>query len=191
MPTCRNCKRVVCLHGFSSHFGRIVIGVTDHCYVISRPYHCKQCMEIRKQKMAQARLLASNHGVKFGVPQKVKGQYTVMAWDAMILSFYADSHGARFPAFLTRRAGVDIGPIDFLRSMFDKGIKPRCVSKSLLELYTKKYTTIHVRYKGDYNIAIRLQPNKIWSPYGEFADKMRYNGRIPALLRLSFGRLKL
>ena len=45
---------------------------------------------------------------------------------------------------------------------------------------------MHVKYERDYKLANCLQPNKVWSTYGEFVDKLCYNGQIPTAKYLAY-----
>ena len=179
MPICPNCKRHMRPHGFQArHFGRVIIDQTDHYYIISRRYICTACKERKSQMVGEAKRLANAIGVEIE-QKKVQWQYTFMAWDQRILPLYADGRGSEFPAFLTNRSGVDLGIIDLCRPLIDKGTRPGAILKVLLELHTKEFTKRNLRYERDYKISKRLQSNKVLPPFGEFADKSRYNGHVP------------
>ena len=73
--------------------------------------------------VGEAKRLANAIGVEIE-QKKVQWQYTFMAWDQRILPLYADGRGSEFPAFLTKRSGVDLGIIDLCRPLIDKGTRP-------------------------------------------------------------------
>ena len=64
---------------------------------------------------------------------KVNLQTTFMGWDSRILPLFPDGVGKEFPAFLTKRAGVDLAIVDLIRPLFNKSIRPECFSEILLE----------------------------------------------------------
>ena len=179
MPRCPHCKKFGQPHGFQhNHFGRIVVDQKDHYYIISRRYKCEACKKRKEDLVTQAHHVASQMGAEIEV-KKMNFQYTYMAWDMRILHLYADGRGAEFPAFLTKKAGVDVSLIDLMRPLCDKGVRPKAMSQTLLELQTKEFTKRHIRYERDYKMRKRLESNLVLPSFGEFADKHRYNGRVP------------
>ena len=55
---------------------------------------------------------------------KVNLQYTFIGWDSgRVLPLFPDDTGKEFPAYLTKRAGVENTIIDLLRPLFNKSIR--------------------------------------------------------------------
>ena len=54
-------------------------------------------------------------------------------------------YGSSFPAFLTHRAAVDVSVVDWMRPLFDKGVRPEGFSKMLLEQHTNNYTRVYTK----------------------------------------------
>ena len=78
---------------------------------------------------------------------KVNFKYGFMGWNKQSLPLLADGRGDLFPAFSTRKAGVDKLLIDMMRPLFDSGIRPEKFSDILLELHSKKHTRMHLQHE--------------------------------------------
>ena len=181
MPCCPNCltNNRVDPHAFhDNHFGRIVVDQTENYYIVSRRYICKTCKE-RKDGIKKTMIaMAKEKNVEVEI-KKVKLQYTFMGWDRRILPLFADGRGKEFPAFLTKRAGLDNSLVDWMRALFDKGPRPQALSNMLLEFHTKEFTRRNIRYERDIIAKKRINPSGVYALFGEFADKLKYNGAVP------------
>lgn len=122
--------------------------------------------------------MAQEHNVEVEVTE-VKLQYTFMGWDRRILPLFADGRGKEFPALLTKRAGIDISLLDWMRPLYDHGICPNGLSSILLEFHTKRFTRSNIKYERYIAKMKRLDPSCVHPLFGEFANKQKYNGSVP------------
>ena len=102
-----------------------------------------------------------------------------MGWDRRILPLFADGVGDEFPAFLTKRAGVDLSIIDWMMPLFDKGVKAKALEEMLLEFHSKQFFKRHIWYEHDMSAKRRLNPNFNYPMFGEFGDKELFNRKSP------------
>ncbi|KAL7535665.1 hypothetical protein ACHAXR_006652, partial [Thalassiosira sp. AJA248-18] len=181
MPACPNCRcnHRVARHGFhANHFGRVIVDAKDNYSTVGCRYVCHTCQENKKNLHESVERLAESQNVEIEVTN-VKLQYTFMGWDRRILPLFADGRGKEFPAFLTKRAGLDNSLIDLMRPLFDNGVRPKSLSGILLELHTKEFTRRNIRYERDIAAKKRLDPSIVYPLFGHFADKELYNGHVP------------
>jgi hypothetical protein len=184
MPCCPTCLSK-CRVGFhcwrDNHIGRRICDMTTHYYTISRRYKCHTCHDRVKAFQAVA------EGVGYMVNEEVDEvevelqQYTFMGWDQRSLPHLPFGYGSKFPAFLTHRGGIDLGAIDLMRSLFDKGVRPESFSKTILELHAKKYTKDYIEREYDY---VRRRSQVFFDGgdpglYSTFSDKRLYGGLVP------------
>eukprot|EP00978_Attheya_sp_CCMP212_P037953 scaffold183316_cov56-Attheya_sp.AAC.3 len=91
-------------------------------------------------------------------------------------------YGNEFPAFLTWRGGIDLGIIDLMRPLHDKGVRSEALSDILLELHSKAYTKSYFRREKLIERDTALDPGSL-SPqkglFSEFSDKEKYDGVVP------------
>ena len=190
MPTCPCCKSNsrVKRHAFhDKHFGRLVISQKDKYTLIGSRYWCWKCKEDNEQskisfKREEAKMKAQAEAMGVEVEIKMKRskiQYTFMGWDRRILPLFANGVGAEFPAFLTKRAGLDLSVIDWMIPLFDKGVKGQALEEMLLEFHTKAFYKRGIRYEHDMSNKRKLNPSNNYSLFGEFDDKSKYNGQVP------------
>ena len=100
-PTCRRNDKVE-VHGFSDHYGRRVIDMHTHYYIISRRYICQHCKS------------ANNKDT----------QYTFTASNEVSVSLLPYSLGNEFPAILTHKGALDKKVLHEMRALFVSGLKP-------------------------------------------------------------------
>ena len=189
MPNCLCCKtnHRVSPRGFQRHFRRLIINQQDNYYIIGRSYYCKKCQEDNEQskisferQAAKLKAQAEELGIEAEITVKrSKIPYTFMGWDRRILPLFADGVGDEFPAFLTKRAGVDLSIIDWMMPLFDKGVKAKALEEMLLEFHSKQFFKRHIRYEHDMSAKRRLNPNFNYPMFGEFGDKELFNGKSP------------
>ena len=179
-PTCKSNEQVANNGFHHDHFGRVIVGLKETYYVMTRRYCCYSCCKKSKevaQVIDQAFINNENVTVEKAIDEL---RYNFMGWDEQSLSLLPFGRGSEFPAFLTHKAGVDKLIVDMMRPLFDKGIKPESLSNMLLELHTAEFTMKSVRH--EYEIKSRLNspflPKKN-EPLGDFADKFKYRGIVP------------
>jgi hypothetical protein len=184
-PTCK-CNQQVSNMGFhANHFGRLIVGLTETYYVITRRYRCYSCMRKSNDlSLTFDEVCAQVDGVS--AERTVdKIQYNFMGWDERILPLYPLGRGSEFPAVLTWRAGVDKKVVAMMRPLFDKGFKPESMANMLMELHTLEFTKKCIRHeyeiKGKRNQAAfgLLASATKDELLGDFADKKKYNGVLP------------
>ena len=141
MPCCPTCKsnEHVGNKGFhDKHFGRLIIGLRENYYAISRRYVCYSCMK-KSDDIESVIDQSLNENENVSVEKTVdKLQYNFMGWNSQSLPLLPLGRGSEFPAFLSWKAGVDKTVIDMMRPLFDKGSKPESFSNMLLELHTSE-----------------------------------------------------
>ena len=185
MPCCPTCKsnEHVGNKGFhDKHFGRLIIGLRENYYAISRRYVCYSCMK-KSDDIESVIDQSLNENENVSVEKTVdKLQYNFMGWNSQSLPLLPLGRGSEFPAFLSWKAGVDKTVIDMMRPLFDKGFKPESFSNMLLELHTSEFTRKSLRHeyeiKGRKNQQ-RLDRTEVFEPLGGFADKLKYRGIVP------------
>lgn len=186
MPCCPTCNsnENVGNNGFhSNHFGRLIVGLKENYYAISRSYCCYSCM--RRSKDVEAAVdQAFDEDEHISVEKMVDTiQYTFMGWDNHSLPLFPLGRGSEFPAFLTHRAGVDKVIIDLMRPLFDKGLKPESLSNTLLELHTAEFAMKSLRHeyeiKRNKKNKLNLASSEHLEPLGDFADKLKNRGLVP------------
>jgi hypothetical protein len=179
MPACPCCKSKarVTIHGFhSKHYGRIVVGLTEIYYIISRRYRCEGCREksdALKRSISEA--FQSANGTTVDVEKS--HQYTFMAWNEHSLPLLPRSLSLEFPAFLTRKAGLDKVVVDLMFPLINKGVRLEAISDMLLELHSKKYTKSHIRYEEDNHHLNQYGGG--YPEYSEFDNEHGYHGKVP------------
>ncbi len=179
MPSCPNCKcnNRVGPHAFrDNHFGRVVVSLTETYYIISRRYICHECKQMIEQAKSDVESHASAKNLSVQIESSSR-QYTFMAWDRRILPLYKDGRGELFPAILTWKAGIDKEVMDFMRSLYDAGVRPERFSDMLREWHSKKFTKLCIRHEFDHLAC--PSTSKKHSLLGDFRDKLKYRGLVP------------
>ena len=96
-----------------------------------------------------------------------------------ILPLFANGVGAEFPAFLTKRVGLDLSVIDWMIPLFDKGVKGHALKKILLEFHTKAFYKRGICQDHDMSNKRKLNPSNNYQLFSEFNDKSKYIGQVP------------
>jgi hypothetical protein len=200
MPACPNCATNSCVtpHAFrSDHSARKICGLNTNYFMISRRYICSTCKEEAATAKRVAFRLAREVGLNVTMTDsdeeeeanvgdtaspaasKPPPEYTFMGWDKSSVPHLPWGYSMEFPAFLTRRNGLDMEVVDLMRQAFEKGVRPEALSKIMLELHTKRYTKAYI--KREYNLSHHrlLQPDYDPGMYSTFGDKKRYGGLVP------------
>ena len=169
-----------------------MIDFYGHYFLISRRYICNKCEEEAKaakvvnDAQEAARRAAEKSGGSIEIVQHLElPSYTFMAWDKGSIQRLPDGLGDNFPAFLTHRAAVDIKLLDFMRPLFQAGVRPEQFQDLLLELATKQHAQ---EWKKREHMIIREWRNQIRNEndaegdvmFGEFGDKQTYCGYVPS-----------
>ena len=91
--------------------------------------------------------------------------------------------GLEFPAYLTKKAGLDKKVIKMMRPLFVSGLRPEQFSNMLRELHTLRHAEEHLRYEQQLSRRRKLRTidfNGDNPPlFSEFGDKKLYNGLVP------------
>ncbi|KAL7546679.1 hypothetical protein ACHAWF_010011 [Thalassiosira exigua] len=183
MPCCPNCKTNAHVepHCFrDNHAGRVVVGLKETYYLVSRRYICHECKQTAGLAKAHVENFAKERGLNVTVGDDDRN-YTWMGWDKRILPLFSNGHGEYFPAFLTWRAGVDKVLIDLMRPLFfDGGFRPERFADLLLELHSKEFTKKCIQHEHDI-VAKKISLNNAAEilPLSNFADKRKYRGLVP------------
>ena len=142
MPACPNCltNSNVSQFGFrlGDHYGRLVFRLKDTYYLLSQRYKCHECERLRS---IQQSLQGDEH-----TNDKEKRTYMFMGYNMKSTPLLPYSYGDHLNAFLTRKAGVHMEVIDFMRPLFDSGVKRETFSKLMVELHSKEHTRCHIQY---------------------------------------------
>ena len=119
----------------------------------------------------------------------IRQQCTFMGYDLRSRAYLPHGYGDDYPAFHTHRGGVDLEVIDEMRSLFNKGLRPDSLSSHMLELKSKRYYKSYIKRE---HLLKRDRQCNIFSNvivpvelYLEFADKTKFNGRVPSGLYLA------
>ena len=181
MPCCPNCisNHDVGPHSFrDNHFGRVVVGLSETYYIVSRRYICHTCQRMARKAKNCAEDLMKKSGAT--VDTVVVPQYTFMGWDKRILPLFDSDRGDYyFPAVLTWKAGVDKEVVNMMRPLFNDGMRPEALSKLLLELHSKQFTRLCIQHEHEIAERKKIHCNREFSPLGDFGDKWKYRGLVP------------
>ena len=174
-PTCKKSGSHVQAHGFrDNHYARLVVGMKETYYVLSRRYICKACEQTKSDLDHQAEQVVE------GVDQaeRINFKYTFMGWDRDLLPLLKHGLGDEFPAFFTHRAGLDKQVIDLMRPLFDNQVRPETLSDIMLEMHTKEHTRWHLRYERDL-AKNKFDTGRRREMFSLFADEEKYRGKVP------------
>ena len=185
MPCCPNCKTNARVgpHCFRENSaGRLIIGLEENYYCISRRYICSECEDKAKIQPQQVRDLATSLGVIAEVGEVDDEAYTFMAWNMNVLPLYPYDRGSKFPAWLSWRAGVDKVLLRQMRPLFDGGFRPGAYSRLLLELHSLRYLDYCLEHENEIKAKLESPMSDamtVDAPLGDFGDKMKYNDHVP------------
>ena len=177
-PFCPTCHRDddVKSWGFNTeHVARLVIGVTENYYIMTRRYKCTGCE--RKKKELEDSL---QPGEKVKPPK-----YTFMGWNPESLPPMAFGCGDEFPAVLSWKAGLDKTLVDMMRSQFVKGVRPETFSDNILEWHAKNYTRSYLKYERGiamerHNADLSGNPDTVEREmFSAIDDKEKWNEVVP------------
>jgi len=128
--------------------------------------------------------LGSNMTVKAGEKWYIPvPSYSFMGYNPSSVSSLPAGKGRNLGVFLTHRHGVTMRLLDWMRPLFDKGLRPEQLSDILLEKHSKYYFDMYLQReeeifhdrKGMMLYTGSSRPRK----FGNFGDKKRYNGMVP------------
>ena len=181
-PSCCSNRRVRSLGFNSHHYGRMVIGLTENYYTISKRYICRDCEVKSRALSAAAKTAAARNSAEVTV--KTKLQYTFMATNKISLTLLPHGYGALFPAFTTRKSAVDKTVLNMMRPLMDKGHRAESMSDLLLELHSNEYQERYIRYeyditKGNERPESRKETHVSDHTFSSFDDKYGYGGMVP------------
>ena len=182
-PCCPSCGKndKVGVHGYrTNHFGRRIVSLNSHYFIMSRRYICHGCKEERGKAEAAIAATAEREGINIEVIPRTK-PYTFMGYNPKSVSLLPFGHGDSFPAFFTHRSGVDKKVIDLMRPLCNAGVRPEQLSNILLELHSKEYTRQwkHREHQIEKNLMLYKSSPLKGTMFSTFADKSKYNGAVP------------
>ena len=182
-PCCPSCGKndKVGVHGYrTNHFGRRIVSLSSHYFIMSRRYICYGCKEERGKAEAAIAATAEREGINIEVIPSTK-PYTFMGYNPKSVSLLPFGHGDSFPAFFTHRSGVDKKIIDLMRPLFNAGVRPEQLSNILLELHSKEYTRQwkHREHQIEKDLLLNNSSPLKGTMFSAFADKSKYNGAVP------------
>ena len=181
MPCCPNCKcsSNVKPHAFrANHPGRIVVGEERNAFAITRRYICGKCKEKRGQLKENIEAVAASSGVQVIVGE-IQLKYTFMAWNPACMPLYPFGRGDLFPVFMTWKAAISRSLIDWMRPLYDCGVKPHRFAKIVKERHIKLHTRFHLEYEMEFKCERRLDPGLTRPEYSTFGNVLGYNGAVP------------
>ena len=197
VPRCPHCEHTGSVHGWQTeHFGRIVVSLFQHYYVISRRYKCHHC-KLEAKHVKEAAALAASH-VGGRIDEHVEREeetaapsYTFMGYNSRSRELLPDGLGEHFPAFLTHRGAVDMCIIDLMRALSECGLRPDQLASIILELTSKQYwrdwkqREHHVKRHRATAPVPGAASYKEGVMFGDFRDKKRYCAVVPSAKYLS------
>ena len=183
MPCCLGCKKNsrVGVKGYrTNHFARRVVTLYSSYYVMSRRYICHGCKEERAALEERVVRTAALNSVEVEITQDMP-QYTFMGYNPVSVGLLPFGYGDNFPAFLTHRSAVDKSIIDWMRPLYDSGVRPEAFSDILLELHSKEYLRNWKAYEHEVERYFLLNSGRDDETvmYSLFSDKTKYDGRVP------------
>jgi hypothetical protein len=113
-------------------------------------------------------------------------QYTFMEWNPKTMALLPYSVGEELPAYFTWRAGIDMQLIDLMWALFDKGTRPGSFANILLEMHTKRWSKLAVKYEKRLRLDKALNKVRSYEAYSSFADPTQYCGHVLSGQYLSF-----
>jgi hypothetical protein len=182
-PCCPSCGKneTVGVHGYrTNHFGRRVVSLSSHYFVMSRRYICHGCKGERGKAEAAIAATAEREGINIEVVPSNK-PYTFMGYNPISVSLLPFGRGDSFPAFFTHRAGVDKKVVDLMRPLCNAGVRPEQLSNVLLELHSKEYTRQwkHREHQIEKDLLLNNSSPLKGIMFSAFADKSKYDGAVP------------
>ena len=113
-----------------------------------------------------------------------------MGYDVRSRELLPFGYGDSFPAFLTKRGGLDRDIIDLMQPLHDKGLRSGALSKIILEMHTKTHALEHLQRENLLERDRRLDPTLKPGMFSAFNDKSKYDGLVPTgkYLDLTFTR---
>ena len=176
MPSCPHClsNSAVAPHGFrDNHAGRVIVGIKETYYTISRRYICQRCKDEVNEKKAEMEAFAQDNEIQVTLDDN-NMHYTFMGWNKSCLLLLPHGRGEKFPAFLTHRAGMDKTVVNMLRPLLNAGMRPDRISKLLLELHSKEFTDQCLSHEYEIKKQKEAQVNSLSAnlklhPLGDFS----------------------
>ena len=112
-------------------------------FVITRRYICHGC----KGKHAQKRDAGDIAPGVGGRHRDEETQFTFTPTNATTLLLEPYGHSLKFKGVLSEHSGVDESIVDWMRPLFNSGVRPATFSRALLEMHTKKHAREYLEYE--------------------------------------------
>ena len=158
-PTCGGTN--VTENGWPPHPGRRVVSTHSHYFIMTKRYVCPECNER-------------------SIQTKTKNRSGFMGWNSEVLKNMPFYIIQTFPAFLTHRAGVDKKLLDWFRPLVNCGVRPEQISRILLEMHTKEYTSKFIQYEQELSLAKQFSPSLDRKMFSSFSNPCEYDGKVPS-----------
>ena len=157
-PPCPCCKSSLSIgvHGYEKKtFARRIIGMNSNYFILSRRYICHDCKDTPGRQ-------STFHGYN---PKSMERLPRCIA--------------LHFPAFLTRKLGMDKSLIDLMRPSMDSGMKINAFQGMIAELHAKEHLRLAIlhEWEGVGKIQCDQKLKELFSP---FDDESRYAGYVPS-----------
>jgi len=187
MPACPNCKcnSKVQLHAHADvrDFGRRVTAEHTHYYVASRRYKCTKCeAQAAASKAAALAMKAARGRAAAGRVSVEMVSQTFTGYNSVSLDLLPHGWGELFPAFLTKRAGLDKGLVYLMELLLPAGIRANKLAKIIRALHTVRHADDFIRREED----IKFERTGLAKdflkdvPFSTFGDTTLYNGSTPS-----------
>ena len=147
-------------HSWPEWVGRRVFDIDTCYYIMTRRYKCSCCAKSTANP---------------------KPQCTFMGWNEKSLQNTNYGYGLRFPARLTKKAGVDKKLFRLLRATANSGLRPETLSSVLKEMYSLRYHEDYINREFVIaSLTDRERQDCRGELYSQFSDRSKYNGAIPS-----------
>ena len=120
-----------------------VFTLNSFYFVITRRYICHDC----KGKHAQKRDAGDIAPGVGGRHRDEETQFTFTPTNATTLLLEPYGHSLKFKAVLSEHSGVDESIVDWMRPLFNGGVRPATFSRALLEMHTKRHAREYLEYE--------------------------------------------
>ena len=127
IPCPNGCGAPLSSSGWTDHTARSVHDLYGHHFVMSKPYICKECKVAEEREKTRASAEGTSQAKKDQIT------YTWTGTTKAVLDVLPHNCGSHFPAFLTKKSGLDWKIVDLMRPLLSYGICPTLSEVRVLE----------------------------------------------------------